>query len=749
MIKVGINGFGRIGKCCFLQLITNEKFQICCLNATNIKIDEIEDYLLYDSTHTNYNKQFIFEKISGKQFKINHHTITLVSDKKASNINWKYYGCEYIIDATGAYLTRKKCLEYNANYVVMSAPCKDDTKTFIYGVNDDKYRGERFISASSCTTNCLTPILKLLNDNYKIKNCIFTTIHSTTASQYTVDNSNTNLRTNRSILNNIIPHTTGASSSVTCLMPELLDKITGTSVRVPVLNCSLLDINVELEDKNITLNDIVELIKNHPLYNIVFNVSEKRLVSGDFITTTTPSILDVNASIDIGEGKFKLFVWYDNEWSYSTQLLRLVETMYNYNIDNHNEIKHMYYMKNINLENKGVVCRVDLNVPVINGEITDDYKIKSIIPTIEYILSENPKYLVITSHFGRPEGNGYQAEYSIKFLEPILEKYLKKSIKFLEDGISLETLNKLHRTNDTSNYINKPCGVYLLENLRFHKEEIEYENMNMQDILNNETINIYKQLGDVFICDAFGCLHRNHMSISAFEIFDKSFGYGDLIKKETDFLDKFINNDANILAIIGGNKIKDKLPYINSFRHINKTKVFVAGGLAKQYSKQYDNVIVMNDGFGNINLESEPIKIDDIKNTIYNVYDIGINSLDKLFELIKEADIIFWNGSLGVIENEFYVKSSIKLIEYLQSCKEKLIIIGGGETASLISDKNSHIYVSTGGGALLEYLTKKTKNLNLIGLMPYVKPFSITDFKKWKTLENIINMPLNVKNLQR
>ena len=386
MIRIGINGFGRIGKCCFLQLINNDNFDIKCLNTTNISVNEIKDYLTYDSTHSLYDKNFDFTIISENQFKINRHTINLITERKLSNIDWKAHGCDYIIDATGAFLTAKKYLEYNANYVIFSSPCKDNTKTFVYGVNENTYDGEKFVSASSCTTNCLAPMLKLLNETYTIKNCVFTTIHATTASQQTVDIADNSLRTNRSIFNNIIPHTTGASSSVINVMPELKGKINGTSIRVPVVNCSLLDVNVELENTNIKLRDIVNLISSHPLYKKVFDISEKNLVSGDFITTITPTILDVNASIDMGNGKFKLMLWYDNEWSYSTQLIRLVEKMYQHNISV-NKLKNIYYMKNINFENKAVVCRLDLNVPTLNGVVTDDYRITSALSTIEYILS--------------------------------------------------------------------------------------------------------------------------------------------------------------------------------------------------------------------------------------------------------------------------------------------------------------------------------------------------------------------------
>ena len=709
MINIGINGFGRIGKCLFLQLINNTNFNICCLNVLNISIKEIEDYLKYDSTHK-YNNNFHVDIISDTEFKINHHHIHIVSDRNAKNLPWKKFNCEYIFDATGSYLTYNNCSDHLVDYVIMTAPAKDISPTFIYGVNHDKYNGERIISGSSCTTNCIAPMLKILNDSYKINNCVFTTIHATTASQYTVDIVNKLSRTNRSIFNNIIPHTTGASSSIGSVLPELNGKINGTSIRVPVLNCSLLDVNIELDNKNVTLQDIKTLLINSPYYKSVYDVNEKKLVSCDFITTVTPTILDLNASIDLGNGCFKLMIWYDNEWSYSAQLIRFVEHMFNFN----NKIKPDFYIENINMENKGVVCRCDFNVPMNSGIVTDELRVISSIPTIQTILDKKPKYIVLTSHFGRPINK--ESQFSLKFLIPILEKYLNRNIIFLDDGISQTTLKTIQNNSNNEQ-------IYLLENLRFHDQESNYEKY----YDNDEIINLYKNLGDIFISDAFGCVHRKHMSIYAIKTFNKPYGYGHLIQKEikiTDFL--LQSQNKKILCIIGGNKIKDKLPIIDSFRMIQNSSIFIGGGLAKQFNYNYDNVVKMTDGFGDSKLDfNDNIVryIKDIFNSQLSCYDIGTNSLNKLFEMIDNNDIIFWNGPLGVIEHDTFKLGSLKIMNYLIHKKDKIIIIGGGETASLIqkSHENNHIYISTGGGALLEYLQNKIiYGKNIVGLDIFV-----------------------------
>ena len=729
MIRIGINGFGRIGKCILLQLIHNPLYQICALNAIDMTPEYIEDYLKYDSTHkmtAATERDFMVEIINKNEIKIGRHNIALFSDKNAENLPWKAYGCEYLFEATGANLTTKKCQLHDIKYIIMSAPAKDDTPTYIVGTNEEKYSGENIISAASCTTNCLAPFLRLLNDTFTINHCNFTTIHATTATQFTVDVMNKSIRTSRSIMNNIIPHTTGASSAIISVLPELNGKISGTSLRVPVTNCSLLDINVELDDQNVTLEQISQLLFNHPLYGTVFDVNRKNLVSCDFCTTTTPTILDMNASIEMGKGRFKLMLWYDNEWSYSAQMIRMVEVMFTYN----NTVKPKYYIENLDMCDKGVVIRLDLNVPVlitknIDGTTTktivDDFRIRSAIPTIKTAIAKSPKYIILTSHFGRPSKK--DEVNSMQFMIHILSNLLGVNVIFLDSGISRTTLNTVRSTignnNNKFNLDTKPV-IYLLENLRFHPEETEYDSF-----LGSDIIDIYQMLGDVFISDAFGCVHRKHMSVCGIKYFNKTYGYGHLIKKEIDNLNLLINNKTNgdnhkILGIIGGNKIKEKMPLIKYIRNIPNSQLFIAGGIAKQYNEKYNNnnnnqdneqnnVFVMHDGYGNVSLDKPLIYIQSL-NTNLNMYDIGPSSLDNLLIMIDQSDIIFWNGSLGVIEHEEYKRGSAIVVDYLKRSIDKRIIIGGGETASLFSsayDCPGHIYISTGGGALLEYLQNK------------------------------------------
>jgi len=712
MVFIGINGFGRIGKCCLLHV------EVKCINSVDLKINEIEDYLKYDSTHKIYNKNFDFEILCENQFRINHHIITLVSDRNPKNIPWRNLGCDIVIEATGSFLTKEKCLQHDVDYVIISSPPKDNTNTFIYGVNDNKYNGESIISASSCTTNCLAPMLHFLSKNYKIKNATFTTIHASTASQNTVDIVDQKVRTSRSVFNNIIPHSTGASSSVIDVLPELDGKVFGTSIRVPVTNCSLLDLNVELEETP-TLKDICDLIKNDSYYKVLYDVNYKKLVSSDFITTTIPCIIDFKSCIDMGNGKFKFMIWYDNEWSYSAQIIRFIKETIKYRIQTryiqNTKILNDYFIENIDLSEQRVICRFDYNVPIVNNKIVDDFRIYSTIKTIKYILNQNPKYIVLVSHLGRP--NGYDESKSLKIVMDVLQKYLQKNIVFLEKGLSNETIERLSNENNTK--------IFLLENIRFHKEETDYEHMTDDEISKNEIINYYQKLGDVFISDAFGCMHRKHMSIHAISNFN-CYGYGFLVKKEIENITNILCVDKKKLVIIGGNKIKDKMPFIDLMKSIPNTTLYIGGKIATEYkpTTYNKNIYIMQDGYGNISLNDTKTYIRDFTPiNISNVYDIGDRSLENLIDLIDQNDIIFWNGSLGMIENPNYVHGSKKIIEYLLKQVNKTIIIGGGDTSTLV-DKNSNIYVSTGGGALLEFIENVSKNNGyLVGINIFTEYF--------------------------
>jgi len=693
MISIGINGFGRIGKCVFLQLIESKTCEVKVINAPDFDISKLEFYLKKDSVHK-YNTLIDIEIVDNDTFKLNNKTIYIMRDRNAKKLNWKSYGVNHIIDATGVYLTKERAQEHDVDYVIMSAPPKDNTPLFVYGANEKMYNNEKIISNASCTTNSIVPVLKHLQDNYGIKQANFTTIHASTASQKVVDTAHSKSRTNRSIFNNIIPHTTGASSSIYKILPELDGKIVGTSVRVPINSVSLVDLNVEL-NKETTLDDIFDSIQNNPYLKL----NKDNLVSSDLISTTCPSIVDKTASLDLTNNQFKLMIWYDNEWSYAAQIIKLVETIKNYN-------SNPYFIEKHNFFNKNVILRLDLNVPIANNEITDTYRITSTIPTIKYILEKSPNRLVLMSHLGRPKEKNDKD--SLKIILPVLESLLNHTVEFLQEGLSEKTLETLFASENK---------IFLLENLRFHEEETKYK-----EIGQSEAISVFQELGDCFINDAFGCMHRDHLSICGTTLKEKGFGY--LVERELNALHTITNNNSSnkILAIIGGGKMDDKIKLLKNLSK-KVDNIFIAGGninsiikndmddYIEEISKNRATITLMEDGLCGNCMDSIPYHME----TKYlskrdNYYDIGLKSLNTLQKLIDEHDVVFWNGTLGVVENDKYMNGSemlVKmLIQMIEKNPNKKVIIGGGDTGGFVNKyPNNFTHISTGGGASIEYIT--------------------------------------------
>ena len=699
MLSVGINGFGRIGKCVFLQLIYNNMMDVKVINAPDFDIQNIESYLKRDSVHQ-YNKNFQVSIIDNDTFEVNGETIHILRNRDASKLEWRKYGVNHIIDATGVYLTEEKACQHDVDYIVMSAPAKDDSPLFVYGANEQNYKGQKIVSNASCTTNCITPILRHLSDNYGINQANFTTIHASTASQKVVDTAHSKSRTNRSIFNNIIPHSTGASASIAKILPELEGKVVGTSVRVPVNSVSLVDLNVVLETET-KIETILESMKKDSYLQVV----RENIVSSDLLSTECPSIVDEKASMELGNNHFKLMIWYDNEWSYASQLIKLVNVIYQHN-------SHPHFIDNLNFQGKDVFLRLDLNVPVNNGEITSNFRITSALPTIQRILKDEPNRLIVGSHFGRPKGNDEQ--FSLKFLIPELENLLGKHVGFLNEGLHDTTLQRLNSDPDHK--------IYLMENLRFHEEETNYKTM---DLTNNMAYNTIQQLGTIYINDAFGCMHRDHLSIAGVQMAEKGYGY--LIDKELTALQSITKNESSkkILAIIGGGKMDDKLELLKNLSK-KVDHIYICGGninsivkndmadYLQEISSNKSEISLMCDGLCAENLEDDPKHITTDKlNSNESFFDIGMKSLNHLHKLIKQHDIVFWNGTLGVVEDEKYKQGSEILVHLLKQelkrCDDKQVIVGGGDTGGFTNNyKHNFTHISTGGGASIEYISFDT-----------------------------------------
>jgi len=325
-IKIGINGFGRIGRMVFR--VAAQDFNDIDVVAINDLLEP--DYLAYMLTHDSVHGRFKGDvSIEGNStLVVNGKKIRLTAIKDPAELKWNEVGAEIIIESTGLFLTKETCqkhIDAGAKKVIMSAPSKDDTPMFVRGVNDKTYAGEAIISNASCTTNCLAPVAKVLNDSFGIKRGLMTTVHATTATQKTVDGpSNKDWRGGRGILENIIPSSTGAAKAVGKVIPELNKKLTGMAFRVPTSDVSVVDLTVEL-NKEATYAEICAAMKTASEGDMkgVLGYTDQKVVSTDFRGESCASIFDAGAGMSLDKTFVKVVSWYDNEWGYSTTILEM------------------------------------------------------------------------------------------------------------------------------------------------------------------------------------------------------------------------------------------------------------------------------------------------------------------------------------------------------------------------------------------------------------------------------------------
>lgn len=331
-IKVGINGFGRIGRNVFRSAVQNfaDEIEIVAVNDL-LEPDYLAYMLKYDSVHGRFQAEVA---VDGNDLLVNGKKIRLTQEKDPANLKWGDVGAEVVIESTGLFLTKEACqkhIDAGAKKVIMSAPAKDDTPMFVHKVNCGKYAGESIISNASCTTNCLAPVAKVLNDKWGIKRGLMTTVHAATATQKTVDGpSNKDWRGGRGILENIIPSSTGAAKAVGKVLPELNGKLTGMAFRVPISDVSVVDLTVELE-KPATYAEICAEMKaqSEGAMQGVLGYTEDKVVATDFRTDPRTSIFDADAGLALDSTFVKLVVWYDNEWGYSNKCLEMVKVVAN------------------------------------------------------------------------------------------------------------------------------------------------------------------------------------------------------------------------------------------------------------------------------------------------------------------------------------------------------------------------------------------------------------------------------------
>jgi glyceraldehyde 3-phosphate dehydrogenase len=328
-IKIGINGFGRIGRLVFRAAVTKDNVEVVGINDL-LDVDYIAYMLKYDSTHGRFQGEV---SVEDGMLVVNGKKIRVTSEKNPADLKWGEVGAEYVVESTGLFLTKEKAqghIDAGAKKVIMSAPSKDDTPMFVMGVNQKSYTNDmNFVSNASCTTNCLAPIAKVLNDKFGIIEGLMTTVHATTATQKTVDGpSMKDWRGGRGAGQNIIPSSTGAAKAVGKVIPSLNGKLTGMAFRVPTPNVSVVDLTVRLE-KGASYEAICAAMKEASEGELkgVLGYTEDAVVSNDFLGESCTSTFDAGAGIGLNDNFVKVVSWYDNEWGYSLKVVELVEYM--------------------------------------------------------------------------------------------------------------------------------------------------------------------------------------------------------------------------------------------------------------------------------------------------------------------------------------------------------------------------------------------------------------------------------------
>ncbi|MEZ2335019.1 type I glyceraldehyde-3-phosphate dehydrogenase [Mucilaginibacter sp. RCC_168] len=328
-MKIGINGFGRIGRLAFRAAIERPDIEVVGINDL-VEPDYMAYMLKYDSTHGQFKGTIAVE---GGHLVVNGKTIRVTAEKDPANLKWSEVGAEVVIESTGLFLTQEtaqKHIDAGAKKVVMSAPAKDDTPTFVMGVNHKELKADQtIVSNASCTTNCLAPIAKVLDDNFGIEEGLMTTVHAVTATQKTVDGpSAKDWRGGRGAYQNIIPSSTGAAKAVGLVLPQLKGKLTGMSLRVPVADVSVVDLTVRLK-KGASYEAIKAAMKAASEGELkgILGYTEDEVVSEDFKGDARTSIFDAKAGIGLNDNFVKVVSWYDNEWGYSNKLIDLVQEL--------------------------------------------------------------------------------------------------------------------------------------------------------------------------------------------------------------------------------------------------------------------------------------------------------------------------------------------------------------------------------------------------------------------------------------
>lgn len=748
MTKIAINGFGRIGRLVFQAIVEQgllgKELDVVAVVDVSTDADYFLYQLKYDSVHGRFKGNFASEK-SGPKAEGNDVMIVngnkikcILAAKDPSQLPWRSLGVEYVIEATGIFNESAKAqghLFAGAGKVLLTAPGKGAVKTIVMGVNQDEYDPGKhsIVSNASCTTNCLAPVVHtILKSGIGIETGLMTTIHSYTATQKTVDGpSKKDWRGGRAAAANIIPSSTGAARAVGEVLPVTRGRLTGMSFRVPTVDVSVVDLTFR-SARDSSIQEIDKALKqaSESYLKDILGICTEELVSTDFIHDNRSSIYDSRATLENnlkGEKRFfKIVSWYDNEWGYSCRVVDLLRYMIAQgkaaaNAPAKPVVIDKATIRDTALGGKKVIMRVDFNVPVQEGKVTDDTRIVESLPSIKYALEHNAK-LILLSHLGRPKG--VTLEFTLKPAADRLSELLHKPVKFVPQIFGAEVEKAVSEL--------KGGDVIVLENTRFDKDEEKGE---------YGLARKWAELADIHVNDAFGTAHRAHASNVGIAQYLPSIS-GFLMEKEIQFLTRVTYNpEKPYVVVLGGAKVSDKIAVI--FNLLEKADTILIGGammftFLKALGKQVGSSLVENDRveLAKAILEQAKAKgveivlpvdtviaekmaagaakktvaIDDGIPSGWMGLDIGPATIAMFQKKLQNAKTVVWNGPMGVFEIDDFADGTKKIATAIAQLSGATTVVGGGDSTSAVNkwqlaSKFSH--VSTGGGASLEFLEGK------------------------------------------
>ena len=733
-IKVGINGFGRIGRLAFRAMVNDPEIEVVAVNDLG-DIPTMAHLLKYDSIH---GRAFDTVEVTEDGFVADGHAVKVLSEREPANLPWGELGVDVVVESTGFFTDGTKAkahLDAGAKKVVISAPAKNEDITIVMGVNDDQYDPEKhnIISNASCTTNCLAPFAKVLMDNFGIKRGYMNTIHSYTNDQKILDLPHKDLRRARAAAMSMIPTTTGAARAVSLVLPELKGKLDGFATRVPTPDGSMVDLTVELEKDRHGRRDQRRdegrrrgPAQGHP--GVHRGPDRLHRHRGQ------PALLHLRQQADHGAGRrgqlrqVHLLVRQRvgllepcEGLGEDPSLTAFPETSLpwqaRFSFRQEGPMAEIKTIDELDARGKRVLVRVDFNVPVKDGAVTDDTRIRAALPTIQKLVTQGAR-VILMSHLGRPAGEGFEESFTLRPAAQKLSELMGKPVVFATDTVGDDARAKAASLRDGD--------VLVVENLRFDKREKKNDPAFCEELA---------ALGEAYVNDAFGTAHRAHASTAGVAALLPAYA-GHLMQREVATLSGMLEEPRRpFAAILGGSKVSDKIKVIDAL--MDKCDTLIIGGgmcftflLAQGKAvgtslKEEDWVeraaamiakaeergvqlllpvdVVCADRFAE-DAETLTVSVDGIPGDMMGL-DIGPETAKLYADAVAQAKTVFWNGPMGVFEMKAFEAGTKAVAEAVAANADADTIIGGGDSVAAVNKfdlAEQMTFISTGGGASME-----------------------------------------------